>query len=194
MSKRWVFILPLIAFLGLLVMLGLRLGKPTDIVSNTATGRPLPAFRLPLLSDTSRMMSNDSLPNHPYLLNIWGSWCTTCHAEHPFLMTLHGEGVPMVGVNYKDELTEALAYLTQSGNPFMYSVQDSKGDLALDLGLMGAPETFVIDGAGQVRLHVVGQLYEGNWASEVKPCLDALSDATFTDIAQNLACTAKESL
>lgn len=193
-SLRWVFILPLIVFIGLLTMLALRLGKPTDIVSNTATGRQLPTFSLPLLSDVSRVITNKDLPNSPYLLNIWGSWCATCHAEHPFLMTLHAQDVPMVGVNYKDNLSDAIAYLARLGDPFVYSIQDYKGGLALDLGLMGAPETFVVDGSGKVRLHIVGELHESNWAGEVKPCLDALNDQTLDETAQSQVCTTKEAL
>lgn len=188
MNKKLMFILPLIAFIGLLVMLAARLGKPTDIVANTATGRQLPAFSLPLLTDTARQMTNADLPKYPYLLNVWGSWCVTCHAEHPFLMHLHAKGVPMVGVNYKDDLADALAYLNTSGDPFLYSVQDSDGMLALDLGLMGAPETFVVDKLGQVRLHIVGELHENNWAEQVSPCLNALNNDNLDTAAQNYAC------
>lgn len=81
--KLW-FLIPLIVFIGLIVMLYLRLGKPTDIVTNTALERPVPAFELPLLSDTSRIMTNENLPDKPFLMNIWGSWCPTCIIEHPF--------------------------------------------------------------------------------------------------------------
>lgn len=187
-KKQGLFLVPIVLFGLLMVMLALRLGKPTDIVANTATGRDMPSFSLPLLGDGGRVFSNDDLPNHPFILNVWGSWCPTCRVEHPFLMQLSAQGVPMVGVNYKDELSDALTYLNQHGNPFLYSLQDSKGDLALDLGLMGAPESFVVDSAGQVRLHIVGELFEGNWQNEVAPCLTALNNASLSEADKNTAC------
>lgn len=174
-NKKLLFIIPLILFIGLFVMLANRLGKPTDIASNTATGRALPAFSLPLLSDLNRTMTNADLPKSPFLLNIWGSWCPTCRVEHPFLMTLYSQGVPMIGVNYKDEPADAFAYLNEHKDPFMYSIQDYNGTLAMDLGLTGAPESFVVDEKGQVRLHIVGEVHEQNWSSQIKPCLDALA-------------------
>lgn len=174
-KKQMMFVVPLAIFVGLLIMLGLRLGKSSDIVVSSAMNKPLPTFSLPLLHKTDTVYTNKDLPKHPYLLNVWGSWCPTCQVEHPFLMKLHAQGVPMIGVNYKDELKDALGYLDKHKDPFLYSLQDYKGDFALDLGLMGAPESFVVDGQGVVRLHIVGELHEQNWAEEVKPCMDALS-------------------
>lgn len=186
-TKIWLFVIPLLLFIGLLVMLANRLGKPTEIVSHTAIGRDLPTFNLPLLADT-RTISNQDLPRTPFILNIWGSWCPTCRIEHPFLMTLHGQGVPMVGVNYKDEMADALAYLKQHQDPFLYSIYDYQGSLAMDLGLTGAPESFVIDQAGKVRLHIVGELSEQNWTNNVKPCLDVLNQPNATIDEQNQLC------
>lgn len=174
-KKQMMFVVPLAIFVGLLIMLGLRLGKSSDIVVSSAMNKPLPTFSLPLLHKTDTVYTNKDLPKHPYLLNVWGSWCPTCQVEHPFLMKLHAQGTPMIGVNYKDEPTDALGYLDKHKDPFLYSLQDYKGDFALDLGLMGAPESFVVDGQGVVRLHIVGELHEQNWAKEVKPCMDALS-------------------
>lgn len=175
MTKKTVtFLLPLLVFLGLLVMLGLRLGEPAEISTHTALARNVPAFELPRLDSPAQKLSNSDLPKQPFILNIWGSWCPTCRVEHPFLMTLHTQGIPMVGVNYKDEPEEAINYLAKYGDPFLFSVQDSKGDLALDLGLMGAPESFVVDSQGVVRLHIVGELHEQNWQDSVEPCLKAL--------------------
>ena len=121
--KIW-FLIPLIVFVGFIIMLYLRLGQPTDIVTNTALERPVPTFELPLLSDTSRMMTNDNLPEQPFLMNIWGSWCPTCIVEHPFLMQLEERGVNLVGVNYKDYIGDALGYLNRGGEPFSMSIQD----------------------------------------------------------------------
>ncbi|MGP4864250.1 DsbE family thiol:disulfide interchange protein [Psychrobacter sp. T6-5] len=174
--KLW-FLIPLVIFIGLVAMLYMRLGKPTDIVTNTALERPVPAFELPLLSDTSRIMTNDNLPDEPFLMNIWGSWCPTCIIEHPFLMKLEERGVNLVGVNYKDDIGNALGYLNKGGDPFSMSIQDLSGQFALDLGLTGAPETFVVDGEGVIRQHIIGEVNESNWQSRIAPCLMVLNDA-----------------
>ena len=171
------FLIPLVIFAAFIVMLYFRLGQPTEIVTNTALERPVPAFELPLLSDTSRIMTNDNLPDQPFLMNIWGSWCPTCIIEHPFLMQLEERGVNLVGVNYKDDIGDALGYLNRGGDPFSMSIQDLSGQFALDLGLTGAPETFVVDGKGIIRQHIVGEINESNWQSRITPCLMVLNEA-----------------
>ncbi len=177
------FLIPLIVFAGFMVMLYLRLGQPTEIVTNTALERPVPTFELPLLSDTSRIMTNDNLPDQPFLMNIWGSWCPTCIIEHPFLMQLEERGVNLVGVNYKDDIGDALGYLNRGGDPFSMSIQDLSGQFALDLGLTGAPETFVVDGEGIIRQHIVGEINESNWQSRITPCLMLLNEADKNNVS-----------
>ena len=184
--KLW-FVIPLIVFIGFLIMLYLRLGKPTDIVTNTALERPVPTFELPLLSDTSRIMTNDNLPNQPFLMNIWGSWCPTCIIEHPFLMQLEERGVNLVGVNYKDDIGDALGYLNRGGDPFSMSIQDLSGQFALDLGLTGAPETFIVDGEGIIRQHIIGEINESNWQSRITPCLMVLNEANDKNVSPELS-------
>lgn len=180
--KIW-FLIPLIVFIGLFVMLYMRLGKPTDIVTNTALERPVPTFELPLLSDTSRIMTNDNLPDEPFLMNIWGSWCPTCIIEHPFLMQLEERGVNLVGVNYKDDIGAAFGYLNRGGDPFSMSIQDLSGQFALDLGLTGAPETFIVDGEGVIRQHIIGEVNESNWQSRIEPCLTVLNKANDNNVS-----------
>lgn len=173
--KLW-FLVPLIVFVGLIVMLFFKLGKPTDVVIDNALNRPVPTFDLPLLADTSQNMSNSDMPDSPYLLNVWGSWCPTCIVEHPFLMELHERGVPMVGVNYKDELANATEYLQNGGDPFLFSFRDYSGSFAIDLGLTGAPETFIVDSRGNIRQHIVGEVNEQNWQARIQPCMDLLNE------------------
>ena len=177
------FLIPLIIFAAVMVMLYFRLGQPTEIVTNTALERPVPAFELPLLSDTSRVMTNKNLPDQPFLMNVWGSWCPTCVIEHPFLMQLEERGVNLVGVNYKDDIGNALGYLNRGGDPFSMSIQDLSGQFALDLGLTGAPETFTVDGEGIIRQHIVGEINEGNWQSRITPCLMVLNEADKNDVS-----------
>ena len=177
------FLIPLVIFAAFIVMLYFRLGQPTEIVTNTALERPVPAFELPLLSDTSRIMTNDNLPDQPFLMNVWGSWCPTCIIEHSFLMQLEERGVNLVGVNYKDDIGDALGYLNRGGDPFSMSIQDLSGQFALDLGLTGAPETFVVDGKGIIRQHIVGEINESNWQSRITPCLMVLNEADKSNVS-----------
>lgn len=187
-KRMMIFLIPFIIFALLMVMFFNRLGKPTDIVVTTSMNKPLPAFSLPLLSDPNRIMTNDNLPKTPFLMNVWGSWCPTCKVEHPFLMELHAQGVPMVGMNYKDELADALGYLNQYKDPFLYSVQDLDGKYGLSLGLTGAPETFVVDGNGVVYKHITGEIHEGNWTASIKPCMDALANPQVDETQRTQAC------
>ncbi|UNU73084.1 DsbE family thiol:disulfide interchange protein [Moraxella nasovis] len=192
-TQKWLFIIPLVVFAGLIAMLSLRQDNvqkagTSDIVNTKSTYRQLPSFSLPLLSDPSRTMTNNDLPKTPFILNIWGSWCLTCRVEHPFLMELHDQGVLMIGVNYKDEPEDALTYLNEHSDPFLYSVQDYTGDLALDLGLTGAPESFIVDQDGVVRLHIVGEIHADNYANKIKPCMIALADDSLDEAAKNQAC------
>ncbi|OOR91113.1 thiol:disulfide interchange protein [Moraxella caviae] len=187
--RALIFIVPLVIFALLIVMFFFRLGDETDVKINTSMNKPLPEFSLPLLSDTSRTMTNADLPKTPFLLNVWGSWCPTCRVEHPFLMELHAKGVPMVGVNYKDELPDALAYLNEFQDPFVYSIQDLSGEYALDLGLTGAPETFVVDGKGVVYKHILGEVNAQNYADDIELCLTALGDDALSEEDKTLACS-----
>ncbi|WP_296402274.1 DsbE family thiol:disulfide interchange protein [Psychrobacter sp.] len=191
--KIW-FLIPLIVFAGLLVMFFARLGKPTEIVIDNALNRPVPAFDLPLLSNPSKNVTNADLPKTPFLINVWGSWCPTCVVEHPYLMQLHNQGIPMVGVNYKDEIDNANSYLADGGDPFLFSFRDYTGSFAIDLGLTGAPETFVVDSEGNIRQHIIGEVAAENWKSRIEPCMSLLtklgqqkSDLSAPDTAKNIA-------
>jgi cytochrome c biogenesis protein CcmG/thiol:disulfide interchange protein DsbE len=178
LSRRrlWLWLIPLLAFVSLAVLLGSRLGHDPAVQVSATTGKPLPVFQLPDLADGTLRTVAD-LPKTPFILNVWGSWCPSCLAEHPMLTQLAATGVSLVGVNYKDQPADALAYLAKNGNPFRLNLQDQTGSLGLDLGLTGAPESFVIDAQGRVRLHVVGVIEQGNWTTQIKPCLDALQHA-----------------
>ncbi|AWT48781.1 DsbE family thiol:disulfide interchange protein [Psychrobacter sp. YP14] len=191
--KVW-FLIPLIVFAGLIVMFFARLGKPTEVVIDNALNRPVPTFDLPLLSDPSKNVTNADLPKTPFLINVWGSWCPTCIVEHPYLMQLHEQGVPIVGVNYKDELENANGYLADGGDPFLFSFRDYSGSFAIDLGLTGAPETFVVDSENNIRQHIIGEVAEENWKARIEPCVSLLNklgeqqaDLSAADTAKNIA-------
>ena len=178
--RLWLWLIPLLMFAGLAVLLGSRLGEDPEVQVSQMVGKPLPTFSLPNLSDGT-LLTAQNLPKVPYLLNVWGSWCPSCVVEHPKLLEIAAQGVPIVGVNYKDEQTDALSYLAKHQNPFVLNLQDQAGGLGLDLGLTGAPESFVVDAAGVIRLHVVGVIDADNWQARIQPCLQALTQTGSAD-------------
>ncbi len=135
--------------------------------------KPLPAFALPdLLTGTS--VSNQVLGGEVAIVNVWATWCPTCLYEHPYLVTLAQKGVVILGVNYKDEPDKARQWLAEKGNPYRAVVDDRAGDLGLDLGVTGAPETYLIDRHGVVRLRYQGPLDERVWRETVQPLYEQL--------------------
>lgn len=174
MNRRLLLLLPLAGFLVLAGFLykGLFL-DPRDIGS-TMIGKPLPAFSLPSLEDPARNLSAEDFKGRPALLNVWATWCPTCYGEHTYLKELAGQGIYIVGMNYKDERDKAIKWLAELGNPYQINLYDPDGMLGLDLGVYGAPETFFIDSQGIIRYRHVGDINPDVWASTLKPIFDAM--------------------
>lgn len=161
---RW---LPLAAFAVLVALLsaGVWLSRNPDreALPSPLIGQPAPPFALPQLQDPGRTLSSDDLRGAPYVLNVWGSWCPECRVEHPVLTALAETGrVRVVGYNWKDERDDALRWLDQFGNPYWAVVADLEGRTAIDWGVYGAPETFLVDGDGIVRWKHVGPVDEAD--------------------------------
>ena len=167
-------LMPFIIFIGLSIVLWTRLGVDPKIVPQATTDQLLPGFHLPRLVD-GQLQTAANLPKEPFILNVWGSWCPTCAAEQPYLLKLAKQGVVLVGVNYKDQPSDASAYLVQHGNPYLLNVQDLQGDFGVDLGVTGAPESFVVDQEHRIRLHILGEVNDSVWREQLKPCLDRLN-------------------
>ncbi|EBP0383279.1 DsbE family thiol:disulfide interchange protein, partial [Salmonella enterica] len=134
------------------------------------------AFRLESLETPGQYYQAEVLTQgKPVLLNVWATWCPTCRAEHQYLNRLAAQGIRVVGLNYKDDREKAVAWLKELGNPYALSLSDSDGMLGLDLGVYGAPETFLIDGRGIIRYRHAGDLNARVWESELKPLWDRYS-------------------
>ena len=128
----------------------------------------IPEFELKVLDNT--MTVNNDLLNGDYVLNVWASWCITCIIEHPYLTSLSKNGVPIIGLNYKDEQEDAIFWLKKYGNPYQKILHDYKGNLALDLGVTGAPETFLISD-GKVIAHYQGEVNDQIWNDVFLPII-----------------------
>ena len=168
-------LLPLLAFIAiaLLLFIGVRMnsGKDNSAIPSPLIGKSAPALQLPeLVLPESRLAAAD-LKGRAYVLNVWGSWCVSCRVEHPVITELAKSGVNMVGYNYKDSPEDAARWLAQYGNPFALVIQDRDGQAALDWGIYGAPETFVVDAAGIVRFKHIGPLTPEIVQEQILPAL-----------------------
>ncbi|MFZ6046373.1 DsbE family thiol:disulfide interchange protein [Pseudomonas sp. CR3202] len=173
--KRLILVLPLLGFLAIAVFLyrGLFL-DPAELPS-ALIGKPFPAFALPNVSG-ERTLTEADLKGKPALVNVWGTWCVSCRVEHPVLNKLAQMGVTIHGVNYKDDNAAALKWLNEFHNPYQLDIRDEQGTLGVDLGVYGAPETFLIDKDGIIRHKFVGVIDETVWREQLAPLYQALLD------------------
>lgn len=168
-------LLPLLAFiaLALLLFVGVRMnsGKDTSAIPSPLIGKQAPVLNLPELNMPEQSIGLQDLKGRAFVLNIWGSWCVSCRIEHPVITEMAKSGVIVVGYNYKDSAEDARAWLNQFGNPFALIIQDEDGKAALDWGIYGAPETFVIDAQGIVRFKHVGPITSEIVQNKILPLL-----------------------
>ncbi len=175
MSQLRLFV-PLVLFLSILVVgyVCFSLEDPHKLPS-ALLGKPFPPFRAPLLHEPQQVVDRDWLVGEPVLVNVWATWCPTCAAEHDELLRIKSEtGLKMVGINYKDNARKARQWLVQHGNPFDATLIDSDGSIGVDLGVYGAPETFVLDAQGIVRYKRVGDINPRVWRDDLAPLLREL--------------------
>ena len=175
-------VLPLAGFVLILALLGFGIwwNQHNDprAVPSPLIDKPAPAFALPMLQQPARTFGSADLAGEPYLLNVFASWCVACRDEHPILMQ-EGKrlGVKLVGFNYKDEPDDAKRWLAQYGDPYDIVIADFPGDVAIDFGVTGAPETFLVDGAGVIRYKYISPITPGVIATELLPRIAALKGA-----------------
>ena len=137
--------------------------------------RPAPPLDLPPLAGRAGGLSSELLMGEASLVNVFASWCPPCRAEHPVLMRLAQDGVPIWGVNYKDEPEDARAFLAELGDPYRAIGADRSGRTAIDWGVYGYPETFVVDRRGRIRYRHVGPLTPHDLEARIRPLLDRLA-------------------
>ncbi|MCR9276790.1 MAG: DsbE family thiol:disulfide interchange protein [Pseudomonadaceae bacterium] len=168
---------PLALFAGFAVIgvVGLFVLGDRHELPSALLNKSFPEFSAPLLMDESSVMSREDLIGEPLLVNVWATWCPTCKAEHAELLRITQDyGVPIVGLNYKDDPRAARAFLARYGNPFRYNLVDADGQIGVDLGVYGAPETFLLDANGTIVYKRVGDVNPRIWRDELAPALKAL--------------------
>jgi cytochrome c biogenesis protein CcmG/thiol:disulfide interchange protein DsbE len=173
------FFIPLVAFLILAAFLGIGLKLDPREVPSPLINKSAPAFALPRLDRPDLQIAKSDMQGKVWLLNVWASWCVSCRDEHPVLLDLAKTGVvPVIGLNYKDERIDGMRWLSQFGNPYQMSAFDHEGQVGIDYGVYGVPETFVIDKQGTIRYKQIGVLTEQNLRDKILPLVKKLqSDA-----------------
>jgi cytochrome c biogenesis protein CcmG/thiol:disulfide interchange protein DsbE len=173
--KRLVLLLPLVLFLGVAVFLYRGLFLDPSELPSALIDKPFPAFSLPAVQD-AKLLSEADLKGKPALVNVWATWCVSCRVEHPVLNKLKEMGVTVYGVNYKDDNAAAQKWLVEFHDPYQLNINDARGTLGLDLGVYGAPETFLIDAKGIIRDKFVGVIDERVWREKLAAKYQALVD------------------
>ena len=174
--SRW---LPLAIFglLAALLATGVWLSRRPDreALPSPLVGKPTPEFALPVLHEPGRVVRAADLRGAPYLLNVWGSWCPACRDEHPVLTRFaETRRIRVVGFNWKDTREDALRWLDQFGNPYWLVITDEEGSSAIDFGIYGAPETFLVDARGRIQWKHVGPLSDQIIRDELLPIIERI--------------------
>jgi len=172
MARKLRYLVPLAVFLLLAGLLYRGLSIDPKLVPSPLIGKPMPAFTLPRLQDPEATISDTDLRGTVFIMNVWATWCVSCRAEHSTLLQFAKTGaVPIYGLNYKDQRPAAQRWLQQLGNPYTVNAFDADGRTAIDWGVYGAPETFIIDRRGIIRHKHIGPLTVEVINNEILPLI-----------------------
>lgn len=166
-------VIPPLVFLGLasMFLVGMFRDDP-EALPSARIGQQAPALQITELPGKALFDDETLRDGNLKLVNYWASWCAPCRVEHPNLEALRAEGLPIYGINYKDDPDNALAFLAELGDPYEAVGADNSGRAALDWGVYGVPETYLIDGDGNILLRVAGPLVQRVIDSQLRPALE----------------------
>ena len=164
------FLIPFFVFVVIVGFSFFGLGlKDRDKLPSALIGKPFPDFESKSLFDPVEVIVRDDLVGRPTLVNVWATWCPTCKAEHAELVKIaETTDLQMIGINYKDDRLKAIDWLAQHGNPFDKILEDPEGDLGIELGVYGAPETFILDRGGSIVYKRVGAITNRVWENQMR--------------------------
>ena len=170
----WRYLIPVGVFGVLLVFFFVGLGRDKETLPSPLIGKPAPVFELPTLEDPSRTISNRAFEGQMYLVNVWATWCVGCRQEHEALLQIARRNeVPILGLNWNDQRDLALRWLRELGNPYVANAFDSEGRVAIDWGVYGAPETFLVDANGYVVFKHIAPITIEIWERDFVPLIKA---------------------
>jgi cytochrome c biogenesis protein CcmG/thiol:disulfide interchange protein DsbE len=171
------FLIPAGLFVVLVGFLYVGLQRDPREIPSPLIGKPAPQFTLENLADPSLRVANADFQGRMYLLNVWGTWCGGCREEHQALLTIAGSKlVPIVGLNWKDDRELAQRWLRQLGNPYEVVAFDPEGQVAIDWGVYGAPETFLVGADGRVLQKRIGAMNMDVWQREFLPLINGTGE------------------
>lgn len=172
--QRLKLFIPLIIFVILALFLWRGLSLDPNAMPSALIDKTFPEFSLPTLDDETRLTTREELIGEIALVNVWATWCVACRVEHPFLNQLAERGARIVGINYKDNTEAARQWLAGLGNPYQWNIVDTTGRLGIDLGVSGAPETYLLDSKGVIRHKHVGVVDQRVWDEKFLPVIATL--------------------
>jgi len=169
-------LIPALIFLALVGFFFRGLSLDPRTVPSPFIGKPHPEFALPSLADPARQVTAETWKGRPALVNVWATWCAGCYDEHAYLVKLaETTDIPIIGLNWKDERDKALAWLERLGDPYAAVGFDGEGRTAIDWGVYGAPETFLIGPDGVVLHKHLGPMTPEAWQHDFEPLLEGVS-------------------
>jgi cytochrome c biogenesis protein CcmG/thiol:disulfide interchange protein DsbE len=167
----WRYVVPIGLFAALLAFFYIGLGRDKETLPSPLIGKPAPGFELERLDGQGKFSTKD-MAGQPYVLNVWGSWCVGCRQEHAALMEIsRRKEIPIVGLDWNDSNEAAMQWLQTLGNPYVVTAVDGDGRVAIDWGVYGAPETFLISAQGTIVHKYVGPLDIQIWETQFVPRL-----------------------
>jgi cytochrome c biogenesis protein CcmG/thiol:disulfide interchange protein DsbE len=173
--RRALMLLPLGTFLVLALAFGIGLTRDPSVIPSVLVGKPVPVFDLPPVEGRTSGLSSGDLVGEVSLVNVFASWCTACRIEHSLFMRLAEQGVvPIHGLNYKDKPDDAARWLDTLGDPYTRTGADLDGRVAIDWGVYGMPETFIVDAEGRIRFKHVGPVTAEVWDETMWPLIQVL--------------------
>lgn len=172
------FVVPLGVFAALIAFLYAGLQRDNArIVPSPLIGKSIPDFALPRVHAADKKLTKADFVGRVSLLNVWASWCVSCREEHPLLVEVARQKmVPIFGLNYKDEVGDAVQWLGRLGDPYTASGSDFDGRVGLDLGVYGVPETFLIDKRGNIAYKHIGPITPEAWQTKILPKIQSLQN------------------
>jgi len=174
-ARRATLLLPLVLFVGIGVFLAVGLTRNPREIPSALIGKPVPDFSLPPVRGRSLGLATADLKGEVSLVNVFASWCVACRDEHPLLMQIKRDRVlPIHGLNYKDPPADAAGWLDEMGDPYTRTGADLDGRVAIDWGVYGVPETFVIDREGRIAYKHIGPITPAVWNQTLLPLIREL--------------------
>jgi cytochrome c biogenesis protein CcmG/thiol:disulfide interchange protein DsbE len=167
--------IPLAVFGVLLVFLAIGLTRDPSEIPSPLIGKPAPDFKAPVLGKPTEFLSNKDMLGQVWLLNTWASWCVACRVEHPLLVEfVKTNPLPIIGLDYKDKEADGKQWLARYGDPYTRAIVDADGRIAIDFGVYGVPESFLIDKAGIIRYKQIGPFTEEALRDKLVPLIKEL--------------------